>query len=86
MANDIVKKNRDVTEVRPLESYSQEEIEKYEKITRSLDITKPNSVLMYGSELSNVAEQAADELLKATRRSNAGDVGEQLGQLLQRFN
>ena len=85
MANDIVKKNKDVTEVRPLESYSQEEIEKYEKITRSLDITKPNSVLMYGSELSNVAEQAADELLKATRRSNAGDVGEQLGQLLSKL-
>ena len=68
-------------QIRPLSSYSAEEVEKYSKITRALDPNKPGSILSYGSEISSVAEQAADELLKATRRSNAGDAGKLLGDL-----
>lgn len=84
-SNNEITKVEDTTLAKPLSSYSPEEIKEYEKITSGLVETDNNSILNYGSDIRNVAEAAADELLKATRRGDAGDVGDQLGELLSKL-
>ena len=83
MNNEIRKAN--FKEVRDLSKYSEQEIEKYDRITSGLNTKDPNTVLGYGSEIREVAEQAADQVLNSTKRSSAGDVGQSLGDLLNKL-
>lgn len=62
-----------------------QKIDRYHEITRNLVITDMNSINTYGSELSTIMSQNSEELLKAVRTNNGGEVAklttELLGQL-----
>ena len=58
-------------------SLTPEKIERYQSITKSLVVTDMNSINNYGSELSNI-----DELLKAVRTDNGGEVSKLTSELL----
>ena len=62
--------------------YSETDIQRYQELTSSLDERDPSSVLKYGSSMRGIAENVADELLRTTKRSAAGEVGETLSGLL----
>lgn len=51
-----------------------ETIERYHAITKNLDVTDLNSVGQYGSELSSIMDQNSEELLKAVRTDNGGEI------------
>lgn len=65
-----------------LVKYSETDIQRYQELTSSLDEKDPSSVLKYGSSMRGIAESVADDLLKSTKRSAAGEVGETLSNLL----
>lgn len=66
-------------------SWTKDEIESFEEITKDLCVEDPNSILNYGSDLRNAAEQAADSLLKTTNSGDSGDIGVSLNNLLSRL-
>ena len=59
-----------------------EKIERYQSITKSLVVTDMNSINNYGSELSTIMSQNSDELLKAVRTDNGGEVSKLTSELL----
>ena len=63
-------------------SLTPEKIERYQSITKSLVVTDMNSINNYGSELSTIMSQNSDELLKAVRTDNGGEVSKLTSELL----
>ena len=63
-------------------SLTPEKIERYESIRKSLVVTDMNSINSYGSELSTIMSQNSDELLKAVRTDNGGEVSKLTSELL----
>lgn len=59
-----------------------EKIERYQSINKSLVVTDMNSINNYGSELSTIMSQNSDELLKAVRTDNGGEVSKLTSDLL----
>lgn len=57
-------------------------IERYQSITKNLVVTDMNSINNYGSELSTIMSQNSDELLKAVRTDNGGEVSKLTSELL----
>ena len=64
---------------------TEKQIAEFEEITSGLNINDPGTILSYGSELRNVAEQAADSLLETTKVSDSGDIGSSLNSLLTKL-
>lgn len=65
-----------------LTKYSETKIERYKQLTAALDTRDPSTVLRYGSSMRGIAEKVEDDLLRATKNSAAGEVGETLQGLL----
>lgn len=63
-------------------SLTPEKIERYQSIAKSLVVTDMNSINNYGSELSTIMSQNSDELLKAVRTDNGGEVSKLTSELL----
>ncbi|KFF29689.1 tellurite resistance protein [Chryseobacterium piperi] len=69
-----------------LEKLAGEERQKYEMMANSIDETNPGSIVNYGSELQKTLANQSDSFLGNVRRSNSGEVGELINNLLIELN
>lgn len=63
-----------------------EERRKYETLADSIDETNPGSIVNFGSELQRTLSNQSDSFLGNVRRSNSGEVGELINNLLVELN
>jgi len=63
-----------------------EERRKYETLADSIDETNPGSIVNFGSELQRTLSNQSDSFLRNVRRSNSGEVGELINNLLVELN
>lgn len=63
-----------------------EERRKYETLADSIDETNPVSIVNFGSELQRTLSNQSDSFLGNVRRSNSGEVGELINNLLVELN
>lgn len=63
-----------------------EERQKYEVLANSIDETNPGSIVNYGAELQKTLSNQSDSFLGNVRRSNSGEVGELINNLLVELN
>lgn len=63
-----------------------EERKKYEVLADSIDETNPGSIVNFGSELQRTLTNQSDSFLGNVRRSNSGEVGELINNLLVELN
>ncbi|MCJ8153696.1 toxic anion resistance protein [Chryseobacterium sp. SSA4.19] len=63
-----------------------EERKKYEVLADSIDETNPGSIVNFGSELQRTLSNQSDSFLGNVRRSNSGEVGELINNLLVELN
>lgn len=66
-----------------ISNLSQQEIEKYSNMTKSLVVTDINSISNYGSDLQNTMTKYSNDFLKSVRASQCGEVGGLINNLLQ---
>lgn len=59
---------------------------KYEMVANSIDETNPGSIVNFGSELQKTLANQSDSFLGNVRRSNSGEVGELINNLLVELN
>ncbi|WP_185146815.1 toxic anion resistance protein [Chryseobacterium sp. CH21] len=63
-----------------------EEREKYEVLANSIDETNPGSIVNFGAELQKTLTNQSDSFLGNVRRSNSGEVGGLINDLLVELN
>lgn len=63
-----------------------EDLEKYGKLADSIDEKSASSVVNYGSELQKTLANQSDSFLANVRKSNSGEVGELINNLLIELN
>lgn len=63
-----------------------EERKKYEVLADSIDETNPGSIVNFGAELQRTLSNQSDSFLGNVRRSNSGEVGELINNLLVELN
>ncbi|MDN5481272.1 MAG: toxic anion resistance protein, partial [Chryseobacterium sp.] len=63
-----------------------EERKKYEVLANSIDETNPGSIVNYGAELQKTLSNQSDSFLGNVRRSNSGEVGVLINDLLVELN
>ncbi|MGG5209867.1 toxic anion resistance protein [Chryseobacterium sp. MIQD13] len=63
-----------------------EERQKYEVLANSIDETNPGSIVNYGAELQKTLSNQSDSFLGNVRRSNSGEVGGLINDLLVELN
>lgn len=63
-----------------------EERQKYETLANSIDETNPGSIVNFGSDLQKTLANQSDSFLGNVRRSNSGEVGELINNLLVELN
>lgn len=59
---------------------------KYEMVANAIDETNPGSIVNFGSELQKTLANQSDSFLGNVRRSNSGEVGELINNLLVELN
>ncbi|MBM7421558.1 MULTISPECIES: toxic anion resistance protein [Chryseobacterium] len=59
---------------------------KYEMVANAIDETNPGSIVNFGSELQKTLANQSDSFLGNVRRSNSGEVGELINNLLIELN
>lgn len=62
------------------------ERQKYELMANSIDETNPGSIVNFGSDLQKTLANQSDSFLGNVRRSNSGEVGELINNLLVELN
>ncbi|GAB0155830.1 toxic anion resistance protein [Chryseobacterium sp. Alg-005] len=62
------------------------ERQRYETLANSIDETNPGSIVNFGSELQKTLANQSDSFLGNVRRSNSGEVGELINNLLVELN
>ncbi|KAA0128899.1 toxic anion resistance protein [Chryseobacterium sp. SN22] len=63
-----------------------EERQKYETLADSIDETNPGSIVNFGADLQRTLSNQSDSFLGNVRRSNSGEVGELINNLLVELN
>lgn len=63
-----------------------EERQKYEVLADSIDETNPGSIVNFGADLQRALSNQSDSFLGNVRRSNSGEVGELINNLLVELN
>ncbi|MEC3876912.1 toxic anion resistance protein [Chryseobacterium salviniae] len=63
-----------------------EERQKYEVLANSIDETNPGSIVNFGADLQRTLSNQSDSFLGNVRRSNSGEVGELINNLLVELN
>lgn len=63
-----------------------EERQKYEVLADSIDETNPGSIVNFGADLQRTLSNQSDSFLGNVRRSNSGEVGELINNLLIELN
>ncbi len=63
-----------------------EERQKYEALADSIDETNPGSIVNFGADLQRTLSNQSDSFLGNVRRSNSGEVGELINNLLVELN
>lgn len=63
-----------------------EERQKLESIANAIDETNPGSIVNFGSDLQKTLANQSDSFLSNVRRSNSGEVGELINNLLTELN
>jgi len=63
-----------------------EERQKYEVLANSIDETNPGSIVNFGADLQKTLSNQSDSFLGNVRRSNSGEVGELINDLLVELN
>ncbi|RMZ59064.1 toxic anion resistance protein [Chryseobacterium nematophagum] len=63
-----------------------EERQKYEMMANAIDETNPGSIVNFGSDLQKTLANQSDSFLGNVRRSNSGEVGELINNLLIELN
>lgn len=63
-----------------------EERRKYETLADSIDETNPGSIVNFGADLQRTLSNQSDSFLGNVRRSNSGEVGELINNLLVELN
>lgn len=63
-----------------------EERKKYEVLADSIDETNPGSIVNFGADLQRTLSNQSDSFLGNVRRSNSGEVGELINNLLVELN
>ncbi|WP_082498366.1 toxic anion resistance protein [Chryseobacterium sp. Leaf180] len=63
-----------------------EDRQKYESIANAIDETNPGSIVNFGSDLQKTLANQSDSFLGNVRRSNSGEVGELINNLLIELN
>lgn len=66
-----------------ISNLSQQEIDKYSNMTKSLIVTDINSISNYGADLQNTMTKYSNDFLKSVRASQCGEVGDLINNLLQ---
>ncbi len=61
-------------------------LQQYEIVANSIDESNPNSIINFGSELQNSLSSQSDSFLNNVRKSNSGEVGELINNLLTELN
>ncbi len=69
-----------------LNHLTDEDLEKYGKLADSIDEKSASSVVNYGSELQKTLANQSDSFLTNVRKSNSGEVGELINNLLIELN
>lgn len=69
-----------------LNQIKEEDRAKYELVANSIDETNPGSIVNFGSELQKTLANQSDSFLGNVRRSNSGEVGELINNLLVELN
>ncbi|MCY0967548.1 toxic anion resistance protein [Chryseobacterium wangxinyae] len=69
-----------------LSQIKNEERQKYELLANSIDETNPGSIVNFGSDLQKTLANQSDSFLGNVRRSNSGEVGELINNLLVELN
>lgn len=80
--NQAIDKNGEVT----LTNLSTEQVQKYEVIATSIDESNPNSILNFGADLQKSLASQSDSFLSNVRKSNSGEVGDLINNLLTELN
>lgn len=62
------------------------DLQKYELVANSIDESNPNAIINFGSELQNSLANQSDSFLNNVRKSNSGEVGELINNLLIELN
>lgn len=62
------------------------DLQKYEALANAIDETNPGSIVNFGSELQKTLANQSDSFLGNVRRSNSGEVGELINNLLVELN
>lgn len=69
-----------------IENLTPEQKNKYQPLIKDLDYKNPNSVINFGSELQKSLAGQSDAFLKNVRKSNSGEVGALINDLLVELN
>ncbi|SUX46470.1 toxic anion resistance protein [Chryseobacterium indoltheticum] len=69
-----------------LNQIQQQDRAKYEMVANAIDETNPGSIVNFGSELQKTLANQSDSFLSNVRRSNSGEVGELINNLLVELN
>ena len=69
-----------------LSQIKNEERQKFEVLANSIDETNPGSIVNFGSDLQKTLANQSDSFLGNVRRSNSGEVGELINNLLIELN
>lgn len=69
-----------------LSQLQSEERQKYEALANSIDETNPGSIVNFGADLQKTLSNQSDSFLGNVRRSNSGEVGELINNLLVELN
>ncbi|MDY0930961.1 MULTISPECIES: toxic anion resistance protein [unclassified Chryseobacterium] len=69
-----------------LNQIQQQDRAKYEMVANAIDETNPGSIVNFGSELQKTLANQSDSFLGNVRRSNSGEVGELINNLLVELN
>ncbi|MBB4807910.1 uncharacterized protein YaaN involved in tellurite resistance [Chryseobacterium defluvii] len=69
-----------------LNQMQEAERQKYEVMANSIDETNPGSIVNFGSELQKTLANQSDSFLSNVRKSNSGEVGEMINNLLVELN
>jgi len=69
-----------------LSQIKNEERQKFELLANSIDETNPGSIVNFGSDLQKTLANQSDSFLGNVRRSNSGEVGELINNLLIELN
>ncbi|MFP7657664.1 toxic anion resistance protein [Chryseobacterium proteolyticum] len=69
-----------------LSQIKNDDLQKYENAANAIDETNPGSIVNFGSELQKTLANQSDSFLNNVRRSNSGEVGELINNLLVELN